>query len=413
MTSAFSWLDQDDGERRRMLEVINLFREKGTLDELGTGTIRDAFADHFFPGTSTIQTRARYFLFIPWLYRQLEDERVRSGDAARHARRLQSGLVDALRAGGEGSNAGLIGIEAGERLQRPPSVVYWQGLRRWGIRLFDGSVDRYHASLDTFYRPASLPLVSDGGELLDRATRNWIATLPPPPSNLLDRTSFALTRQDAEFLLERIRMAAPGSLLAQCLTPLVTRPRIAHAPWELGGLEALDPDLQHDVEVARRFSLLMEGAVLLYNRMLAELAVEQGVRHDATLIDRYGQQLDRWTDELRAESQELRSWDRALLWERLRQLNPRLPAGAVSFADQWMTIAIGSNRPVIDLPAGRTLISARERRLKGPLARLHNPRALERWSGESGLGRLTYRWDQVKTIVGDVLTGLRRPIGDA
>jgi hypothetical protein len=35
-SSAFAWLDYSDGERRRMLEVIDLFREKGTLDELGT-----------------------------------------------------------------------------------------------------------------------------------------------------------------------------------------------------------------------------------------------------------------------------------------------------------------------------------------------------------------------------------------
>ena len=43
-TSAFAWLDYSDGERRRMLEVIDLFREKGTLDELGIGSIRDTFA---------------------------------------------------------------------------------------------------------------------------------------------------------------------------------------------------------------------------------------------------------------------------------------------------------------------------------------------------------------------------------
>lgn len=34
---------------------------------LGFAPIRDAFADYFFPGTSTIQTRARYFLFVPWI----------------------------------------------------------------------------------------------------------------------------------------------------------------------------------------------------------------------------------------------------------------------------------------------------------------------------------------------------------
>ena len=58
-----------------MLDVVDLFREKGTVDELGLGPIRDAFADRLFPGTSTLQSRTRYWLLIPWLYLQLEAER--------------------------------------------------------------------------------------------------------------------------------------------------------------------------------------------------------------------------------------------------------------------------------------------------------------------------------------------------
>jgi hypothetical protein len=130
--SSFGWLAHDDGERRRMMEVIDLFRERGTLDELGIGTIRDTFAEHFFPGTSTIQTRARYFLFIPWMYRQLEEERVPSSRAGRRARELHTQLVTSLKKGGVGASAGLIGIDAGDALQRLPSAIYWYGLGRWG-----------------------------------------------------------------------------------------------------------------------------------------------------------------------------------------------------------------------------------------------------------------------------------------
>jgi len=118
----FGWLDHDEGERRRMMEVVNLFREKDTLDELGIGTIRDTFAEHFFPGTSTIQSHARYFLFISWLYTQLERERVPSSRADGYARKLQWRLVQSLQAGGEGASKGVIGIEAGEHLQRLPSA---------------------------------------------------------------------------------------------------------------------------------------------------------------------------------------------------------------------------------------------------------------------------------------------------
>jgi len=48
-----------------MMELLASWRESETLDELGVGTIRDAFSDFFFPGTSTIGTRARYMLFSP------------------------------------------------------------------------------------------------------------------------------------------------------------------------------------------------------------------------------------------------------------------------------------------------------------------------------------------------------------
>ena len=64
------WVDFSEEERGRALDVLNLFKEQGTLDELGTGAVRDAFANYFFPGTSTIQTRAKYFLLVPYILRE-------------------------------------------------------------------------------------------------------------------------------------------------------------------------------------------------------------------------------------------------------------------------------------------------------------------------------------------------------
>jgi hypothetical protein len=43
MNSTFTWLDYSEGERRKMLDVIDLFREKETRDELGLSVVRDAF----------------------------------------------------------------------------------------------------------------------------------------------------------------------------------------------------------------------------------------------------------------------------------------------------------------------------------------------------------------------------------
>ena len=94
--SAFVWLDYSERERRKMLDVVDLFREHDTRDELGVGSVRDAFADMLFPGTSTIMTRARYFLLVPWTYQRLERLRVRSAEMAARARQAELNLVEPI-----------------------------------------------------------------------------------------------------------------------------------------------------------------------------------------------------------------------------------------------------------------------------------------------------------------------------
>jgi hypothetical protein len=86
MTSSFTWLDYSESERRAMLDVVDLFREQDTRDELGLAPIRDALSDRFFPGTIVPQTRARVYLFVPWIYRRLEERRVAASEIARELR---------------------------------------------------------------------------------------------------------------------------------------------------------------------------------------------------------------------------------------------------------------------------------------------------------------------------------------
>jgi len=81
ITSQISWLDFSEDDRRKMMEVVTLFKLRETRDELGLGSIRTLFAELLFPGTGTMQTRARYFLIVPWIYLRLEKNRVPSRKA--------------------------------------------------------------------------------------------------------------------------------------------------------------------------------------------------------------------------------------------------------------------------------------------------------------------------------------------
>ena len=94
--SSLAWIDFDEAERQRAQRIMALFQERETRDELGLGAIRDSIADLLFPGTSTIQTRLRYMLFIPWLYRALEKCEVPEAQLRTEARDTEIRLADAL-----------------------------------------------------------------------------------------------------------------------------------------------------------------------------------------------------------------------------------------------------------------------------------------------------------------------------
>ena len=83
------WIDFSKEDRQKAFDVINLLSEQGAVDELGIGVIRDAFANYFFPGTSTIQTRAKYFLIVPYMLREAVDGRY-GKDANRVLRAIDS-----------------------------------------------------------------------------------------------------------------------------------------------------------------------------------------------------------------------------------------------------------------------------------------------------------------------------------
>src|SRR5688500_4852305 len=114
MTALIAWLDASAEDQRRMREIVNLFSERESRDELGIGQVRDALSDLLWPGTSTLFTRARYFLFIPWCYRAAGEARSDVAKAAaladQNERRLIRSLVDA------GEEDGVIGRNVGAAL---------------------------------------------------------------------------------------------------------------------------------------------------------------------------------------------------------------------------------------------------------------------------------------------------------
>lgn len=374
-----------------MLAVVELFKDEGTVDELGIGAIRDTIADVLFPGTSVLHTRARYLLFVPWLL-QYAQRMTRTAAAVVELRHLEIQLVYSLLAGGE--IQGVIGRQAKERLKRMPSTAYWAAIHRFGIRTWDTTVEgHFRMALSADKTRRVEPERDDAAAVGVRRVTGLDPHLPPAPADLLTATRFRLSATEADFLRDRLLATTGGSLLAWLLTHRETT--AGDYIWLHSAFHDFPADLRNLIDHGRRFHVLMRGAALLYNLMLAEL------RDSTELTDRYASELAVWQEEL-PETAALSGWDLGDFWAVLRSHNPRVGEPTRMFVTGWAERV--SER--VDVTADerlRDLIKRRELQLKGGRARLVNPSALDAWKGRSGLVPLDYRWGVARRLVGDIL----------
>lgn len=401
--SSFGWLDYDEKDAARMREVLGAFDDRETVDSLGLGVIRDSFADQLFPGTSTIQTRARYFLFVPWIYRQLELDRVPANEFAARLREAELTLIDSLRAGGVGGGEGMFGYVAGRNVKRLPSVVYWNGLARYRIRFGEQSIAEHRARLAWFYRRQATVERDDDQQAVTAPPDNWDPALPSAPAGFpAAPVDLRMTAEEAAYLVERITTSCAGTLLAK----IAANPALiddATAPWEVQA-DAASPALIALQRHGRNFSDVMLGSQWLYNLLLARQAEKDLGRDDAgSVAGDMEDELTDWAGEIDARIGALREWaaDLPTFWAVVKG-GGRVPAHTVQFVETWIARVLDNPGDLTEDRELRLLIVNRERQLKGGLARLSQRRALENWSGGAFGGRLAYRWSNVTRLVADI-----------
>lgn len=376
--SFLAWIDFDQADRDRTRRIMDLFGQEDTRDELGLGSVRDALADLMFPGTSTIQTRLRYMLFVPWIYRMAGAHKGTAAARRELARALEIRLIEALVRGGETQN--VIGSAAREKLKRLPSDVYWAGLLTLGVRRFQGS------------RNACLEATP--GE----ATALWAAGLPPAPEGFLsspDSTAtFPLTTEESGFLRDRLAQDAPHSLFTLLSREATTAE--CDMIWQHPARADWPDHIKTIVDHAQRFSRLMHGASLLYNLMLSEKAAQMQGADDSSwheLVETYSGMLDTWAAETPGDL--FADWHLQDLWLLAQGTIHDVKPHSRRFIEAWRDTVLETRRQVRKDPSARALVRDRETRLKGAKSRFRNDGALMRWSGASGTAPLNFRWKPV------------------
>lgn len=394
MVSSFGWLDGDERHREKMLEVIKLFQDASSVDELGIGGVRDAFSDRFFPATSVLHTRARYLLFVPWCLNDVTRHAWASDKARAELKKREIKLIKSLLKGGE--KPGVIGNQAQDNLKTMPSSAYWAALRRLGICKWDTTIQGHLRRAALTSAGQTERIDADYGEV--RAGHAGVdASLPCPPDEWLSSTTFDLTPDEGQYLRSRLVTAQQESVFAW-LALRGTDANVSYI-WEHPQFNEFPSHSQSEIDHAKRFHHVMHGAAIFYNLLLAR-QIESG-----DLIDDYSQNLTDWESEL-TTSKALEEWDLDDFWRTVAKLNPRAYRTSRTFINEWVSIATAGDHTS---DKAVELLRRREWELKRNRSRLINREALHQWRGRAGMARLDYRWNVAARHLSDIYDSAGEP----
>ncbi|MCX4353030.1 MAG: DUF6361 family protein [Lachnospiraceae bacterium] len=390
------WIDFSKEDRQKALDVINLLSEQGAVDELGIGIVRDAFANYFFPGTSTIQTRAKYFLIVPYILRDAVDGRY-GKDVNRILRAIDTEEkecgIKLLESNPKAE--GVIGTRVLPKgwVARKPSDIYWNGIRTYGIFCDYGlSIPEYVSlavKLNTQKSSAKLGNRndeaeenekddSDAGDIMNVSFWN----LPIYHDNWRDNLTIELTNEEAFYLDKQIQKGAKGTLLEYVLKNRIDMNKYEDFVSMAAELsEKVEEKLAYMMKLACEFNNLVYMSRVRFNVMLSEEENEVAVSE--------------W-DRLKPQVKRRANVDLSAVFNKLELHNP----GTYLFLSKLQEAF-----KALDIDAADELIKKRERQLKGiNRAKLNRTKEFDhsKWVGG---GELDYRFSNARRIINDIYSG--------
>ncbi len=402
------WVDFSKADREKVLDVMNQLqeKEKRAVDEIGIGLIRDAFANYFFPGTSTVQTRAKYFIIVPYILQEAISgkygNQVSSILQKIDDKEKECGCLLYQKSRDKGINPigeGIIGARVLPQnwVARRPSNIYWNGIRTYHIFEQGDLTIPDMVRLSVVMRSQSKPDKlgnrrddADEGEKDDSdAGRNESIhffdlpeTIDPDWRSHLD---IALTETEASFLRTKIERSVKDTLLAYILRHNIDLKKY-------GEFEQLYADLKDDVpaemadimKLACDFNRLVFAARVRYNMILS-----RGKNEEA---------LSEW-DQIESNIAWYTNVDLESVLAFLGRPDPNLRRFLFN-----LQAALRSH----DIEKADEIIVSRESELKTTRAKLCHAEDNkgDNWADNWVGGRyLDYRFDVAKRIVSDIYDG--------
>jgi hypothetical protein len=389
------WIDFSKAERDKVLDVINLLQEEGAVDELGIGMIRDGFANIFFPGTSTIQTRAKYLLIVSYVLKEAAD-----GKYGRDYNSIIKKIDDEERWCGnkllESDKNGVIGARVlpNDWVARKPSNIYWNGIRTLGIFKDDTlSIPNYIKLVSVLRKQKENIKLgnhndeTDENEKDDKDAGNMASFQfwnLPNTYNVKWRENLTiwLLPEEAAFLREQIMKSIPNTLFSYLIKNQIDVERYDSFEGLTEDLKGkVNPDLEELMLLACDFNQLVYLSRVRYNVILSDGKNEAAI--------------EEW-EALKNGISSMNQIDLESIFAKLNVKNFRLKKFLFSIREGFATCSIEE----VD-----QLIKKREIELKGQnRAKLNRigEYPVDAWIGG---GRLDYRFGDARKLIRDIYEG--------
>lgn len=403
--SPLGWIHFSPEFRDRVNTVLDMLEEEGMVDELGVGVFRDALADIFFPGISTIQTRAKYFFIVPSIiidYINLPaGKRNGLGEYLNDWEHHIMWDLGARYNHDRNSKSGVIGITKiyGNKIARRPSSIYWNGIKKLEIIRTRLSLSDYVIRIDSLLSEKDTRSVSsNSGEgddfdigLLD----NHGIKIPTWKAGWDKNLDLPLEYDEADFLKNRIEKSVPGSLLYEIIiNPGLRKAFLSCHDFEIFAKEAVrvikDLELKNNIAFAYDLNEVVKGLHFVYSNEINKMHF-----NDET----YFRKWLNWKKDLN-----LMSGDNLTI-ERLKMISP----DAGYYATEFMSHILEKVRnKKLDYEIFADLVRNQERNIKRHRSRFRPEATIDFKRGEpKSLSFMNYRYSNAQRIVKDIFDALK------
>ncbi len=402
------WIDFSPEHRERVSAVLDLLKPEGVVDELGIGSIRDAFADKMFPGISTIQTKAKYFFIVPYIlyeYQLLSLARQKSKTPEKHLEEREYEVMWELAERYEHKvGCGVIGITKykPEKIMRRPSAIYWHGLDVFGVILHGGlGVNSFLRSRMERAETLTSDIAQGDDAPHDDADVDYINRFNlkiPFDKDWADNLTLDLTPEEANILYHRIREAGKELLIGVLLEEKElfanfekTESFADFAKIASSG-NKLNQHIREMLTLAHDFSELMYGAHITYNCLLQENKFNNSA---------YSDEWSEWVENIGSNMIDYNRFNPDKVFEHVH----RVRRHTRQFVYDWWNYINASSHPI---SKRNELTEVQEFNTKLVKARIRQNKyddiKEKTWIG---LTKLEYRMPNAKIILQDIFDGLR------